>query len=134
MRTEPVWAAAFANLVLAEAVGPNTLVGGALIIAACISSAISPDKLRKVCVCVRERGTASVRACVRACVRAYVTEREIEWESCFVCVWREREREGGRERQRESCALYGREECFVSVCMVCFCTKEALAHVRICDW
>ena len=38
--TEPVWAAAFANLVLGEAIGVNTVVGGALIISACISSAV----------------------------------------------------------------------------------------------
>ena len=38
--TEPVWAAAFANVVLGEAIGVNTVVGGALIISACISSAV----------------------------------------------------------------------------------------------
>ena len=43
--TEPIWAAAFANVVLGETVGLNTWVGGALIIAACISSSVSPSKL-----------------------------------------------------------------------------------------
>ena len=46
--TEPIWAAAFANVVLGETVGLNTWVGGALIIAACISSSVSPRKLRKL--------------------------------------------------------------------------------------
>jgi len=44
--TEPIWAAAFANVVLGETVGLNTWVGGSLIIAACISSSINLEKLK----------------------------------------------------------------------------------------
>eukprot|EP00802_Teleaulax_amphioxeia_P016658 Tamp_16782.p1 GENE.Tamp_16782~~Tamp_16782.p1 ORF type:complete len:392 (+),score=64.22 Tamp_16782:98-1177(+) len=46
--TEPIWAAAFANVVLGETFGTSTFVGGGMIIAACIASAISPSELKKV--------------------------------------------------------------------------------------
>lgn len=46
--TEPIWGAAFANVVLGETVGYNTWVGGAMIIAACISSSITPDQFLQI--------------------------------------------------------------------------------------
>jgi len=46
--TEPIWGAAFAHLLLAETVGVDTFVGGALILAACISSSVSKKGLEKL--------------------------------------------------------------------------------------
>jgi drug/metabolite transporter (DMT)-like permease len=57
--TEPIWAAAFASVTLGEAFGLNTIVGGALIIAACISSSARPKRLL---VQVRSRTTTMRRA------------------------------------------------------------------------
>eukprot|EP00802_Teleaulax_amphioxeia_P019514 Tamp_19752.p1 GENE.Tamp_19752~~Tamp_19752.p1 ORF type:complete len:401 (+),score=50.60 Tamp_19752:112-1203(+) len=47
--TEPIWAAGFASVVLGEELGLNTFVGGALIIAACVSSSLggSEDSKQK---------------------------------------------------------------------------------------
>jgi len=39
--TEPLWGAAFAHAALGEHLGPNTFVGGALILAACMSRSIT---------------------------------------------------------------------------------------------
>jgi drug/metabolite transporter (DMT)-like permease len=41
--TEPVWAAAFASVVLGEEISVNTLVGGAMIMAACILSTTTSE-------------------------------------------------------------------------------------------
>jgi len=41
--TEPLWAAAFANMVLGETMGPSAAAGGALIVAACAWSALGGD-------------------------------------------------------------------------------------------
>jgi len=43
--TEPLWGAAFASVVLGEHIGQSTIVGGALILAACVSSSIDSDKV-----------------------------------------------------------------------------------------
>ena len=46
--TEPIWAAAFANVVLSEHLGVNTFVGGAMILAACVSSSIEESQLNRL--------------------------------------------------------------------------------------
>jgi drug/metabolite transporter (DMT)-like permease len=43
--TEPLWGAAFAHAMLAERIGPETFLGGALILAACASRAVKPAEL-----------------------------------------------------------------------------------------
>ena len=43
--TEPLWAAAMGALFVGEHVGPNTFLGGALVLAACISRVASPKEL-----------------------------------------------------------------------------------------
>ena len=43
--TEPLWAAAMGSLMLGEQIGANTFVGGALVLAACISRVASPQEL-----------------------------------------------------------------------------------------
>ncbi len=44
--TEPLWGAAFASVALGEHIGQSTLVGGALILAACVSSSIDPEHVK----------------------------------------------------------------------------------------
>jgi drug/metabolite transporter (DMT)-like permease len=40
--TEPLWGTAFVALALGETVGPNTAVGAAMIMSACILSSVGP--------------------------------------------------------------------------------------------
>ena len=43
--TEPLWAAAIGSLFVGEHIGPNTIVGGALVLAACISRVTTPQEI-----------------------------------------------------------------------------------------
>ena len=43
LATEPLWAALFAALWLAENFGVNDYVGGALIVGACLANALKPE-------------------------------------------------------------------------------------------
>lgn len=46
LATEPIWAAVFANLIVGEQLGYNDVVGGGLIVVACVATAIDPKWLR----------------------------------------------------------------------------------------
>lgn len=48
LATEPLWAALFASLYIGEALGPNDVAGGALLVGACLANAIQPDTLRQL--------------------------------------------------------------------------------------
>lgn len=48
LATEPLWAAVFAGLFLGEGMGPQAAVGGALIIAACLTSSVKPQTLQNL--------------------------------------------------------------------------------------
>lgn len=60
--TEPLWAAAMGAIFVGEHIGPNTFVGGALVLAACISRVASPQELgehwRKAMADAREQVAA----------------------------------------------------------------------------
>jgi len=43
--TEPLWAAAIGSLFVGEHIGPNTIVGGTLVLAACISRVATPQEI-----------------------------------------------------------------------------------------
>ena len=64
--TEPLWAAAVGAIFVGEHVGPNTLVGGALVLAACISRVASPRELREHW----RKASADARAKVEAHMQA----------------------------------------------------------------
>jgi len=42
LATEPLWAAVFASLFVGEVLGPEDIIGGALIVAACLATAVKP--------------------------------------------------------------------------------------------
>jgi len=44
--TEPLWGAAFASVALGEHIGQSTVVGGALILAACLSSSVDEEDVK----------------------------------------------------------------------------------------
>lgn len=46
LATEPLWAAVFAGLFLGEEMGPQAIFGGALIVAACLTTSLKPQTLR----------------------------------------------------------------------------------------
>lgn len=46
LATEPLWAAVFASVLLHETMGTEDVVGGALIVAACLASTLKPASLR----------------------------------------------------------------------------------------
>merc|ERR1712127_363593 len=48
LATEPLWAAVFAGLFLGEEMGPQAIVGGALIVAACLTTSVKPQTLRNL--------------------------------------------------------------------------------------
>ena len=48
LATEPLWAAVFASVLLHENLGPQDIFGGALIVAACLTSAVKPSKLQEL--------------------------------------------------------------------------------------
>ena len=45
---KPLWAALFASLYIGESLGPNDLIGGALLVGACLANAIQPETLRQL--------------------------------------------------------------------------------------
>ncbi|KAK3245187.1 hypothetical protein CYMTET_45232 [Cymbomonas tetramitiformis] len=45
LATEPLWAAVFAALFLGEVIGTSDIVGGALMIAACLANSLKPEQL-----------------------------------------------------------------------------------------
>jgi drug/metabolite transporter (DMT)-like permease len=45
LATEPLWAAVFASLFVGEVMGPQDIIGGALIVAACLATALKPKML-----------------------------------------------------------------------------------------
>ena len=46
LATEPLWAAVFAGLFLGESMGPNAIIGGALIVAACLTTSLKPQTIQ----------------------------------------------------------------------------------------
>lgn len=48
LATEPLWAAVFASILLGETLGPQDVLGGALIIVACLTSTIKAETLRNL--------------------------------------------------------------------------------------
>lgn len=46
LATEPLWAAVFASFLLHETMGVEDIVGGALIIAACLTNTVKPETLQ----------------------------------------------------------------------------------------
>merc|ERR1712238_421168 len=42
LATEPLWAAVFASFFVGEVLGPEDIIGGALIVAACLATAVKP--------------------------------------------------------------------------------------------
>lgn len=48
LATEPLWAAVFAGLFLGESMGPQAILGGALIVAACLTTSVKPQTLQKL--------------------------------------------------------------------------------------
>mmetsp|Transcript_21524 Transcript_21524/g.46769 ORF Transcript_21524/g.46769 Transcript_21524/m.46769 type:complete len:511 (-) Transcript_21524:300-1832(-) len=48
LATEPLWAAVFAGLFLGEEMGPQAIIGGALIIAACLITSVKPQTLQNL--------------------------------------------------------------------------------------
>jgi len=45
--TEPLWGAAFASVMLGEHIGQSTILGGALILGACVSSSLDGEEIKK---------------------------------------------------------------------------------------
>jgi len=65
LATEPLWAAVFAGLFLGEEMGPQAILGGALIVAACLTTSLKPQTLQNLFggVLLAEDGsTATVRS------------------------------------------------------------------------
>ena len=48
LATEPLWAALFASLALHEKFGANDIVGGALIVAACLTNTLQPTDVKRM--------------------------------------------------------------------------------------
>ena len=48
LATEPLWAALFASFLLHETMGPEDILGGALIICACLTTAVKPETLQNL--------------------------------------------------------------------------------------
>ncbi|KAL7534438.1 hypothetical protein ACHAXR_005867 [Thalassiosira sp. AJA248-18] len=48
LATEPLWAALFAGLFLGESMGPQAILGGALIVAACLTTSVKPQTLQNL--------------------------------------------------------------------------------------
>jgi len=48
LATEPLWAAVFAGLFLGESMGPQAILGGALIVAACLMTSVKPQVLQNL--------------------------------------------------------------------------------------
>mmetsp|Transcript_30279 Transcript_30279/g.54828 ORF Transcript_30279/g.54828 Transcript_30279/m.54828 type:complete len:503 (+) Transcript_30279:129-1637(+) len=48
LSTEPLWAAVFAGLFLGESMGPNAILGGALIVAACLATTLKPQTIQNL--------------------------------------------------------------------------------------
>jgi len=48
LATEPLWAALFASIYIGETLGPQDIVGGALIVVACLTTAVKPETLQKL--------------------------------------------------------------------------------------
>ena len=48
LATEPLWAAVFAGIFLGEEMGPNVIIGGALIVAACLMTSVKPQTLQNL--------------------------------------------------------------------------------------
>jgi drug/metabolite transporter (DMT)-like permease len=48
LATEPLWAALFASVALHESFGANDIVGGALIVAACVTNSLAPADVRRM--------------------------------------------------------------------------------------
>jgi hypothetical protein len=48
LATEPLWAALFAGLFLGESMGPQAIIGGALIVAACLTTSLKPQQIQNL--------------------------------------------------------------------------------------
>ncbi|KAL7548107.1 hypothetical protein ACHAWF_011405 [Thalassiosira exigua] len=61
LATEPLWASLFASLWLGENFGANDYVGGALIVAACVATALTRDDFRRFGILSRDTQTEKER-------------------------------------------------------------------------